>query len=304
MYPTAERAVSAILLALALSSCAPKPDAVSTNSPSAQTLSTHDWNGRWMPWSSKPRPAEIAFDPEHFISPPDPVGEEYAGAGLVGLIEGTYLTEIPYNDEWLKRYRNIVKDAEQGKVIDKVAVCQPYGFPRVMGGNPSGPEIVVLPEVVIMHFDVGSAIRHIYTDGRGHPSSEGFDGSINLRWNGHSIGRWEGDTLVVDTVGTFPSFYDQTAAPHSDQLHVVERIRLVEKDRLEVAMVIEDPIAFRKPWHVTRYFVRAKEKWPDVRDSTCAPDNMIEINADGYQDLVLPAEREAQQQAEDLEEKK
>ena len=256
-----------------------------------------DWNGRWRPSADKPRPAEIAFDPNNFYSPPDPAEAGDEGAGLVGLIQGTYLTKIPYNKEWLAKYRKIVKDTAEGKSIDRVAICEPYGFPRVMGGNPSGPEIFVTPEVVLMYFDAGSAVRHIYTDGRGHPKGEGFDTDVAPRWNGHSIGHWEGDTLVVDTVGTYPSNYDQTAAPHSDQLHVTERIRLVAKDWLQDAMTIEDPVAFTRPWQVTRYFKRDKEKYAKVKDDTCSPDNSVDMSQ-GYQKLVLPAELEEAERKE------
>lgn len=256
-----------------------------------------DWNGRWRPSSgSKPRPAEIAFDPDNFFSPPDPAEPGDEGAGLVGLIEGTYLTGIPYNKEWKAKYDKIVQDTLEGRSIDRVGACEPYGFPRIMGGNPSGPEIFVTPEVVLMHFDAGSAVRHIYTDGRGHPQGEGFDTDVAPRWNGHSIGHWEGDTLVVDTVGIYPSNYDQTAAPHSDALHVVERIRLVAKDWLEVAMTIEDPEAFTRPWKVTRYFKRDTQKYPKVADNTCPPDNFIDMSQ-GYQRIILPAEREAMEEA-------
>jgi hypothetical protein len=255
-----------------------------------------DWNGRWRPSSgAKPRPAEIAFDPDNYFSPPDPAGPEDEGAGLVGLIEGTYLTGVPYNKAWKQKYQKIVQDTLEGRSIDRVGACEPYGFPRIMGGNPSGPEIFMTPEVVLMYFDAGSAVRHIYTDGRGHPKGEGFDTDIAPRWNGHSIGHWEGDTLVVDTVGILPSNYDQTAAPHSDELHVLERIRLVDKDWLEVAMTIEDPTAFTRPWKVTRYFRRDKEKYPKVSDNTCPPDNFIDMSQ-GYQRIILPAEREAMEE--------
>ena len=255
-----------------------------------------DWNGRWRPSSGpKPRPAEIMFDPDHFYNPPDPSPPEDQGAGLVGPMPGAYLTDIPYNDEWAKKYRKIVQDTVDGRSIDKVAICQPYGFPRIMGGNPSGPEIFMTPEMVVMYFDAGSAVRHIYTDGRGHPKGEGFGTDVNPRWNGHSIGHWEGDTLVVDTVGIYPSNFDQTAAPHSDQMHVTERIRLVARDWLEDAMVIEDPVAFARPWKITRWFRRARQKYPPVVDDTCSPDEFVDMSK-GYQSIVLPGEREAAEQ--------
>jgi hypothetical protein len=252
-----------------------------------------DWNGRWRPTSgAKPRPAEILFDPFGFYNPPDPAPPEDEGAGLVGPMPGAYLTGIPYNAEWKAKYEKIVKDTLEGRSVDNVGGCIPYGFPRIMGGNPSGPEIFMTPEVVLMYFDAGSAVRHIYIDGRGHPKGEAFDSDVSPRWNGHSIGRWEGDTLVVDTVGLYPSNYDQTAAPHSDQLRVTERIRQVARDWLEVEITMDDPVAFTRPWKVTRWFRRDPVKWPPVADHTCAPDEFIDLSK-GYQTIVLPGEREA-----------
>jgi hypothetical protein len=258
-----------------------------------------DWNGRWIPTSGgKRRPAEIMFDPGNFYEEPDPAGEDDAGAGVAGPMPGTKLTGIPYNAEWQAKYDKIVQDTKNGKSIDRVGACEPYGFPRVMGGAPSGPEIIITPEVVFMYFDAGSAVRHIYTDGRPHPANEGFEpGEIVPRWNGHSTGKWEGDTLVVDTVGMYPAYFDQTDPPFSEKLHVVERIRQTGKDTLEVDMTLTDPVAFTRPWKVVRILQRAKEKWPKVLDSTCAPEEGIDMSK-GFQSLVLPAELEAQEAAE------
>jgi hypothetical protein len=69
---------------------------------------------------------------------------------------------------------------------------------------------------------------------------------------GHSIGRWEGDTLVVDTVSIDEdTWLDGIGTPHSDELHVVERIRRVGQDTLEIEFRFEDPKAYTKPWTVT-----------------------------------------------------
>jgi hypothetical protein len=80
-------------------------------------------------------------------------------------------------------------------------------------------------------------------DGRGHPTDS------DPTWMGHSIGRWDGDTLVVDTVGiNDQSWLDGFGHPHSEALHVVERFRRVNHDTLEVSLVYEDPKVYTKPW--------------------------------------------------------
>jgi hypothetical protein len=126
-------------------------------------------------------------------------------------------------------------------------------MPRLMGGIPGPLEFVVTPEQTWIIWEYGSQLRRIFTDGRDHlPVEDRFDS-----WTGHSIGHWEGDTLVVDTVSMRgDTQYDRTGAPHSDQVHLVERMRLVDPDTLENDMTIEDPVAFTRPWHVNRRYRR------------------------------------------------
>ena len=251
-----------------------------------------DWNGRWtMRSGDKRRPAEIMYDPMHFYDPPDPAPAEEDHAALVGPLPGAYVTNIPYKPEYKKKYEKIVADTKIGKSIDRVGACEPYGMPRVMGGAPSGPEIIMTPEVVIMTFDAGSAIRHIYTDGRGHRPVDPLVGP-RLSWNGDSIGHWEGDTLVVDTVGVYPGYYDQTDPPHSDQIHITERIYQIHQNWLADQITVEDPVMLTRPYTVTRYYARAGRKYPNYGDDTCPPGESIDMSK-GYQTLVLPSEARA-----------
>lgn len=257
-------------------------------------LKLPDWNGAWINQAApKPRPAQLMFDPEHFFQP------EFAGEpSATGPVAGSYLTQIPYKPEYLKQYRANVAMALEGKSIDRVgALCQPYGGLRLMGGAPSGPEITITPEKVIMYFDTGAQTRHIYTDGRPHPPADEYLGTIAPRWNGHSIGKWEGDTLVVDTVGFYPAFYDQTMPPYSDQVHVVERIRLVAWRWLENEITITDPVMLERPWVVTRYYRRSMaSKYPNASDNNCPPGETMDFSQ-GYQRAVLPAELEEAEKA-------
>jgi hypothetical protein len=121
-----------------------------------------------------------------------------------------------------------------------------FGFPM---------QIVQIPGQVIMLFEYDHFVRRIYTDGRPHDMSQG------PLWMGDSIGRWEGDTLVADTV----SFNDQTLIdrvghPHSDALHTIERIRRVDQNLLEIGLTVEDPKAFTKPWS-TKLVFDSKADW-------------------------------------------
>jgi hypothetical protein len=155
----------------------------------------------------------------------------------------------PYNAEYEARYSKIVADLRKGvPPKDPSAACLPVGLPRMMIlGYPL--EFVIQPNRVLVLFELESQRRTIYTDGRRHTPPDDFD----LTFSGESIGHWEGDTLVVDTTGLRGNIvFDNTTAPHSDALHIVERIRRVDHDIIEDRMVLEDREAFTKPWLVTR----------------------------------------------------
>lgn len=126
--------------------------------------------------------------------------------------------------------------------------CAPYGFPRIMleGGYLELVETRKQDRIFIRFF-LNNDEREIWIDGRGHPENS------QRPWMGHSIGHWDGDTLVVDTIGLTAGengkykWLDGAGFPHTDQLHVVERIHRVNRTTLQVDMVIEDPGTFRTP---------------------------------------------------------
>lgn len=131
---------------------------------------------------------------------------------------------------------------------DPLLDCLPPGVPRILL-IPFPMQIVEIPGEVIMLFEYDHYVRYIYTDRRKHPKD------LNLTWMGDSIGKWEGDTLVVDTVGlSDKSWLDQVGHPHSDALHVVERIRRVDHDTLQDDLTFDDPKAYTKPWTGQRIF--------------------------------------------------
>ena len=97
--------------------------------------------------------------------------------------------------------------------------------------------------------------RLIYTDGRPHP-----DDLYTWRWMGHSVGRWDGDTLVVDTAGqTAPTWLDAQGHGHSDALRVIERFRRIGPDALTYEAVIDDPKMFTAPFTIGTKLYQAKK---------------------------------------------
>jgi len=124
---------------------------------------------------------------------------------------------------------------------DPEANCLPAGVPRVA---PYPWKIVQTPTLVIFLFEGNiHTFRQIFLDGRSHPKDP------NPTWYGDSIGKWEGDTLVVDSIGFNDKFwFDFAGHPHTEKLHVIERYRRADAGKLEYEVVIDDPGAYTKPF--------------------------------------------------------
>lgn len=125
--------------------------------------------------------------------------------------------------------------------------CYPPGVPRVYAMVQAMMQIVQVPGRTIMLF--GRNVRQIYTDGREHPKDQA------PLWMGHSIGHWEGEAFVIDTVAiTDRTWLDRMGHPHSNSLHLIERFERAAYDRLNLDMTIDDPVAYTKVWTAQRTF--------------------------------------------------
>jgi hypothetical protein len=133
--------------------------------------------------------------------------------------------------------------------------CQPPGVPRV-AISTAPLQIISTAGQISFVYETNHVQRWIYMDAR-HPAD------LDPTYMGHSIGRWDGDTLVVDTIGFNDlTRIDDVGAPHSDKLRVVERLRKINAGRrLEVLITIEDPEIFSKPWTTRSVYSRR----PDLR---------------------------------------
>jgi hypothetical protein len=149
--------------------------------------------------------------------------------------------------------------------IDPELHCFPPGIPRVWV-DPAPFEILSLPGRVLIYYEFQHLVRQIHMDRSAHPAD------LIPTWMGDSIGKWEGDTLVVDSTG----FNDKTrldiaGLPHSDALHVVERIRRASKDQLQVDITVDDPKAYAKPLAGSRIF-DLKPGW-EIGEWICEENN-------------------------------
>jgi hypothetical protein len=207
--------------------------------------------------SSTREPPRMADGTISLSAAPGEIGNWEGNAGAVlftnqrqGAIDNTalYLSsnlnidEVPWQP-WARetydyRQATLTKD-------DPHTRCKPSGGPR-MFHTPYGFEVLQLPDSQeIMFIQVGAphSWRQIFMDGREHP------GDLQPSWFGHSVGHWEGDTLVVDSVGFNDKFWmAREGVPHTTQLHLIERFSRVNYYTLVYEVTVDDPGAYTAPW--------------------------------------------------------
>jgi hypothetical protein len=242
-----------------------------TNSPSVQNPAPHakdwaalaklpDWSGTWTP-----APDDRAF----------PLGKK----------EPKWLPDIARQIEQQKA------DDKAGKPQPIFVNCLPEGMPSFTLMSVSAQEFLFTPGrvTILGEFD-GNRLRRIYTDGRPHPDDP------DLTFNGHSIGHWEGDTLVVDTVALLPEVYlplgQSVAVPNNGDMHIEERIHLVGPDRLLDELVITAPHALAEPWKISRAFVRSRERRFDIIEASCRQGDFFESKDKDGNAIFSPVEHE------------
>jgi len=131
--------------------------------------------------------------------------------------------------------------------------CKPSGGARQFV-TPYGTELVEMPDLQRIYiFDIGGphTFRTIYMDGRQHPKD------LVPSYYGHSIGRWEGDTLVVDTIGFNEGFWmDRAGSPHTEKLHFMEKFTRTDYNTLKYEVTVEDPGAYTETWSPSPFQLR------------------------------------------------
>jgi hypothetical protein len=205
-----------------------------------------DWGGVWV--LNRGRPAGGA-------APAQP------------KLKGDYLTRY---QQWQQQAR-----ANNGVALKDTSNCTPPGMPRMMGTGQYPIEFLFTPGRVTMQHEAWMQTRAIFTDGRPHPED------LEAGFFGHSIGRWEGQTLVVDTVGIKTATELETGMKHSDQLQITERIHLAEGDAntLVVETTLTDPVALEAPYQRVYTFKRERD-W-NLMEFVCAENDRNPVGADG-----------------------
>jgi hypothetical protein len=179
--------------------------------------------------------------------------------------------------EYLERYEAWRAEvlANDGVVKATASACAPPGMPYFMQLFQYPYEFLFTPGRVTVHQEAWSQTRTIWTDGRAHPEDP------DPSYAGHSVGRWDGDTLVVETVGINDSLNLMPGMGHSAQLKITERLHLSPEDPnvLVNEMLWEDPDALAEPFRVTVTYGRDREG--SLIEFICHENDRNEVDAEG-----------------------
>jgi hypothetical protein len=166
----------------------------------------------------------------------------------------------------------------QAREDNETANCLPPGMPGIMN-QPYPMEFLLTPGKMTIVIEAYTQVRHIYTDGRKLPEDP------DEKFFGTSIGHWEGDTLVVETVGFSPLTQLAAGIPHSDSMKILERFRLTDPDTMSIETTITDPKALTAPYASSRTLKRHRN-WT-IAEYVCEENNHNFVDSSGKAGIKL-----------------
>jgi hypothetical protein len=187
----------------------------------AQSGAPPDITGAWVPFNAG-RGANQA------VAPPPP---------------GPIVLKAPYAQQYEARRQADAEATKRGEPpVSDAVLCSPYGMPRMMAVASYPVEFLQTPRQITIVTEAFSEVRRVFMDQPQLPIDE-----VPPGYYGHSVGRWENGTLVIDTVGIKTTVPGYQNIPHSDQMRITERIRLAAPDVLHDQITISDPVILEKP---------------------------------------------------------
>lgn len=218
-----------------------------------------DWSGIWVPMT-KDQDAQIKTNP------------------------------TPWTPKIAKYIEWQVEEAKVGRPAPLFVDCLPEGMPSWMLITHNSMEVLFTPgRVTMLGESDGNRLRRIYTDGRPHPKD------VEETFHGHSIGHWEGDTLVIDTVGILPQAWVATAehlgVPNNGDIHVAERIR-VEGNYMRDELTITAPKIMTRPWKTVRSYIRTRNRGHEITEGQCMGGNFAAKKDENGFDIFVPIPHE------------
>jgi hypothetical protein len=226
------------------------------------------------------------------INPP-PTAQEWADLAKLPDWSGVWNPKItdqdaqsrtnmpPWTPAAAVQIAHMLAEEKAGRPPPIFVDCLPEAMPSWMLVTHNAMEILFTPgRVTLLGESDGGRLRRIYTDGRPHPDDP------DPTFHGHSIGHWEGDTLVVDTVGIIPQAYiaisEAAGVPNNGDMHIVEHIHLSAPDILADDLEITAPRVLTTTWKTTRIYFRQRARKFDIVEGVCLQGSFSEkVDKDG-----------------------
>lgn len=207
-----------------------------------------------------------AAKPQIKSSIPDLLGNWLGGGATFSITDpggkfaGTAQDDVPYQPSALAKLRSERPHTGANASFDttdpRINYCDPIGLPRIYS-VPNLVKFVQTPNAVYMLFEYDSVGLQVPLNAQ-HPEDP------DPSWYGDSVGRYEGDTLVIDTVGfNDKTWLDHVGRPHSDELHLIQRFRRIDHDHLQLDITFDDPKAYTRPWTGRKIFKLSDKKFID-----------------------------------------
>ena len=195
---------------------------------------------------------------------------------------------VPWKPQAAQQIRALTAAEDAGHPQGLFINCLPEGMPTWMLISHNAMEFLFTPgRVTILGEMDGNRLRRIYTDGRPHAADP------DPSFHGHSIGHWEADTLVVDTVAILPQAYlavsEAVGLPNDGDLHVIERIHLVAADILRDDLEIIAPHLLTGPWKTQRLYFRQRARKYDIVEGVCLQGSYSEGRDEAGHAIFVPA---------------
>jgi hypothetical protein len=232
-----------------------------------------DFSSNGVAWTVGPAYADlIAVRGSPSPVTPDPAHPYVNNLGLLQGKQTTFRIGDISNPNLKPWARELMKKDNDEVFAGKIAFsprasCTASGVPAYMLQGGGNTFFLQTPKEVIIIFDADAQVRRIYMD---VPHSE----RVKPSWYGESVGHYEGDTLVIDTIGmNTKTFLDGYRTPHTEKLHIIERWKKFDEGKgLEVTITVDDPDTFNQPWQALVRYRRVSEPW---QEQVCAENNQV-----------------------------
>jgi hypothetical protein len=243
------------------------------------------------------RAADIQSGP---IDPP-PTLQAYEALAKLPDLSGVWTPDVrdqarqetqnmpPWTPKIAKQIDHLIAEEDAGRPFPIIDHCFPTGMPSYMLITHNAFELLVTPgRITLLGEGDGNRLRRIYTDGRPHPADP------DPSFHGHSIGHWEGGTLVVDTIAVFPQSYlaisESVGVPNNGGMHIVEHLHLKGANTLLDDLEITAPKILSRTWKTTRIYYRTREQKFDIVEGVCAQGYFTEALDESGNAIFKPAQ--------------